>query len=451
MDALLARAKRSLVSNLPPKPASGDAAAPSDAPADKSPVQDAPIAQKSKYMRRGDAQRALEDAGLSSRPTVLLPRPPVPPAAASAPPASETDSSSAPVGLTRPLATAPTALSADGTRIDIGSIDVKRMRLQLRLLGQPIRYFAETVPEAYERLRVAQLRRGDAGALPGAASGGAAATGSGGSTSTGTRTGGGGGGGPGAGGGGGGNEMHEIRKAIEKEVEEELARLGGNSGTGDDAAAAATSATAAADASAAAAPGEGTDSSSSAATSAAAAAAAAAAARAERYSTDRAPDSFQSEAAFILFTLKRWLWLWERALASRPRAEAVSVVGRAETAKLMQTEQFLKPLLTGLRQGGVEADIVKMLWSIVALAREREYLRAHEEYLVLSIGNAAWPMGVTAVGIHARAGRERLASNQVAHILNDETKRKYIQGVKRLLSFAQTKFPPDDPAKLFVL
>ena len=31
------------------------------------------------------------------------------------------------------------------------------------------------------------------------------------------------------------------------------------------------------------------------------------------------------------------------------------------------------------------------------------------------------------VGIHARTGREKISSRYVAHVLNDETQRKYIQ------------------------
>ena len=38
-----------------------------------------------------------------------------------------------------------------------------------------------------------------------------------------------------------------------------------------------------------------------------------------------------------------------------------------------------------------------------------------------------WPIGVTMVGIHARTGREKIFSKHVAHVLNDETQRKYIQ------------------------
>ena len=45
----------------------------------------------------------------------------------------------------------------------------------------------------------------------------------------------------------------------------------------------------------------------------------------------------------------------------------------------------------------------------------------------MAIGNAPWPIGVTNAGIHARPGRERIFSKHVAHVLNDESQRKYIQ------------------------
>lgn len=102
---------------------------------------------------------------------------------------------------------------------------------------------------------------------------------------------------------------------------------------------------------------------------------------------------------------------------------------------------------------------------------ERNYIKANEFFLEMAIGNAPWPIGATMVGIHARPGRERIASKHVARkhafilslfiknhnyipifvaflkdVLNDETQRKYIQGVKRLISKAQQYFPTD-PSK----
>ena len=53
--------------------------------------------------------------------------------------------------------------------------------------------------------------------------------------------------------------------------------------------------------------------------------------------------------------------------------------------------------------------------------------QASSVYWKMAIGNAPWPIGVTMVGIHARTGREKIFSQQIAHVLNDETQRKFIQ------------------------
>lgn len=62
---------------------------------------------------------------------------------------------------------------------------------------------------------------------------------------------------------------------------------------------------------------------------------------------------------------------------------------------------------------------------------------------------SAWPIGVTMVGIHERSAREKLhTSDQQAHILSDEITRKYLQSIKRCLSFAQVRWPPDDQLQI---
>ena len=68
---------------------------------------------------------------------------------------------------------------------------------------------------------------------------------------------------------------------------------------------------------------------------------------------------------------------------------------------------------------------------------------------MLAIGNAAWPMGVTMVGIHERAGRERIFSQNTAHVLNDEQSRKYVQAIKRIMTFCQHKYP-NVPSKMVI-
>ena len=79
----------------------------------------------------------------------------------------------------------------------------------------------------------------------------------------------------------------------------------------------------------------------------------------------------------------------------------------------------------------------------------KEYVRANDIYMQLCIGNSPWPMGVTMVGIHERSGRSKIYTSQVAHILNDETQRKYLQSIKRLISICQ-KVYPTDPSKSMI-
>lgn len=59
----------------------------------------------------------------------------------------------------------------------------------------------------------------------------------------------------------------------------------------------------------------------------------------------------------------------------------------------------------------------------------------------------AWPIGVTMVGIHERSAREKLHESE-AHIMSDEVTRKFLQSIKRCISFVQTRWPPWDQGQL---
>ena len=145
--------------------------------------------------------------------------------------------------------------------------------------------------------------------------------------------------------------------------------------------------------------------------------------------------------------LRRILKEWEIDLDDLPLEVTKSVQGRNEINTYKQTKMYIKPLMKSLKMRELEKSILFKLTEIVKACRNREYSEAADKYLILSIGKAAWPMGVTMVGIHERSAREKIFSQDVAHILNDETQRKYIQSVKRLMTYAQNKFPPDSFTK----
>jgi pre-mRNA-splicing factor 18 len=113
-----------------------------------------------------------------------------------------------------------------------------------------------------------------------------------------------------------------------------------------------------------------------------------------------------------------------------------------ETAK-----SNLTPLFRKLESATLSPALLRSVTEIVDLIQQRRYVHANDAYLRLSIGKAAWPIGVTMVGIHERSAREKLHESEKgseAHIMADEVTRKMLQGIKRCLSFAQTRWPPED-------
>lgn len=111
-----------------------------------------------------------------------------------------------------------------------------------------------------------------------------------------------------------------------------------------------------------------------------------------------------------------------------------------ELEKYKQCTQNIRPLLNLLQERKLHQVILDKLFKVMVFAENRDLLNANDRYIDLSIGNAAWPMGLTMVGIHQRTGKSTVAPTQVAYILNDEETKKYLQSIRRILSFLQVRY-----------
>ncbi len=156
----------------------------------------------------------------------------------------------------------------------------------------------------------------------------------------------------------------------------------------------------------------------------------------------------QSDPPKIIYKyLKGLLKEWERELAERPESVTRSVAGRNESKTLKQCKDYIRPLFKLLKSRNLEGGLQFHLLKIVNFAKEGEFVKAHDSYMDVAIGRAAWPIGVTMVGIHARSGRAKIESSNVAHVMNSELQRKYLTSVKRLLTFDQKRRKDVDPSK----
>ena len=145
--------------------------------------------------------------------------------------------------------------------------------------------------------------------------------------------------------------------------------------------------------------------------------------------------------------LKGLLKEWEKELAARPEAITRSVAGRTESKTLKQCKDYIRPLFKLLKSRKLEGGLQFHLLKIVNFAKEGEFVKAHDSYMDVAIGRAAWPIGVTMVGIHARSGRAKIESSNVAHVMNSELQRKFLTSVKRLLTYDQKRRKDVDPSK----
>ncbi|KAJ7972784.1 Pre-mRNA-splicing factor 18 [Quillaja saponaria] len=143
----------------------------------------------------------------------------------------------------------------------------------------------------------------------------------------------------------------------------------------------------------------------------------------------------------ILVFFKKLLNEWHQELNETPETEKRTAKGKSMVATFKQCARYLKPLFKFCRKKVLPDDIRQALMLVVDCCMKRDYLAAMDHYIRMAIGNSPWPIGVTMVGIHERSAREKIYTNSVAHIMNDETTRKYLQSVKRLMTFCQRRYP----------
>merc|ERR1712172_307073 len=157
---------------------------------------------------------------------------------------------------------------------------------------------------------------------------------------------------------------------------------------------------------------------------------------------------------FIRMWARKALKAWEKELAEKPDSEKLLSKSKVEVAAHRQVRRDVRPLQKRLRMYVMEPILLDKIYPIIKLADDREYRSAAEAYLDLSIGKAAWPVGLgcggsmlmeDAIGLHDRFNRMANVKD-IAFALNDEVTRKFVQALKRLMNVAQRYWPPDDPS-----
>jgi pre-mRNA-splicing factor 18 len=142
---------------------------------------------------------------------------------------------------------------------------------------------------------------------------------------------------------------------------------------------------------------------------------------------------------FMYAFFKGCLHEWEAEVAAREVELAATAVGRQELAVCRQTREHLKPLFKQCRARAVPPDICAALNRMAERLAELDFRGADDAYISVAVGNQPWLIGVSQVGIHERAAREKVYQGKITHVLNDEVQRRYITSVKRLQTWLMAK------------
>lgn len=158
-------------------------------------------------------------------------------------------------------------------------------------------------------------------------------------------------------------------------------------------------------------------------------------------------DDDESDYGLIRAWIRATLGEWRAKLEARPEAHKKTAHGRVDTQTFRQCEEYIRPLVKLCKARTLDAAMTSSLAKIIKLASDGEFVKAHDAYILIAIGNAAWPIGVTSIGIHTRTAREAVEQKNIAHVMNNEMQRKYLTSVKRLLRFMQDNRPDIPPSK----
>lgn len=106
----------------------------------------------------------------------------------------------------------------------------------------------------------------------------------------------------------------------------------------------------------------------------------------------------------------------------------------------LETKQNLFPLLVQLRKCTIVSKLLITLSTLLYHLQKNEIELSLQIYLKLSIGDIAWPIGVSDIGIHSRSAQSKISrfnkdDNDIANIMIDESTRLWIISIKRLISF----------------
>lgn len=159
----------------------------------------------------------------------------------------------------------------------------------------------------------------------------------------------------------------------------------------------------------------------------------------EEVKIEKEKGEYELKEEFILNHIQSILEMWKKKVEEMKDQEKQEFNGKQFIKYYNESKTSLEPLIRKLQRNKTPLNVLESLHKIFRHVDAKEFLQANDTYLNLAIGNSPWMSDTGATSIHERSSREKMDErhSKESHVLMDEKQRKYIQSIKRLISFVE--------------
>mmetsp|Transcript_50326 Transcript_50326/g.133078 ORF Transcript_50326/g.133078 Transcript_50326/m.133078 type:complete len:286 (-) Transcript_50326:59-916(-) len=160
-------------------------------------------------------------------------------------------------------------------------------------------------------------------------------------------------------------------------------------------------------------------------------------------------------AHFIRYCVGKWRMDFESGAMEGVCDKMKSHLGDVQRAMYLNvatikgTEEMLAPLVKLLEKGEVAETIMPSLEKMATFAADRDYKAALGPYMELTVGKKKWNNAVFfGEAKHNKGFNARRVKRDEANAFDEsEVVQKYVQGLRRIMNYAQLIRPNDDVSK----
>jgi len=166
-------------------------------------------------------------------------------------------------------------------------------------------------------------------------------------------------------------------------------------------------------------------------------------------------DSVDGSRAYVAHFIRYVMGMWHQYFKKGHKIEGSGLtqgaVASFNSAMVVEkTREALTPILVKLQKNTLDAELLRRIDSVVALAANRDYKTCMQEYVVCTMGRKTWHQSLSQAMMQQNHGGsicKIITQSQFIDFDYDPTINAFMLALKRVIQFLQWLRPPTDASK----